>query len=243
MSTGINTEGGGKRRPFWVDAVILALAFGVFVTMVRLGNWQMDRLSWKLDLIEQVETRAFGPPVAAPIKGAAPEYQRVTMQGVFRHDLSLRIKAVTEIGPGSWVMTPIEGAEQTVWVNRGFVRPQMGLDEINRPEGLQEITGLIRSDQPGGTLLEQNLPDRDRWVSADLALMSADRGIEAAGYYIDAAHQGAAADWPRGGMTQLDFRNTHLSYALTWYAMALLFFGAMAYVIWDRLRAPKERTS
>ena len=75
------------------------------------------------------------------------------------------------------------------------------------------------------------------WVSRDVAALSAVAAIDnAAPYFIDADHMGAPADWPRGGMTIIHFRNAHLSYALTWYAMALLFLGAMVYVIRDRLR-------
>ena len=55
-------------------------------------------------------------------------------------------------------------------------------------------------------------------------------------YFIDADHMEAEDAWPRGGLTQVKFRNSHLSYALTWYAMAALFLGAMIYVIRDRMR-------
>ena len=43
-------------------------------------------------------------------------------------------------------------------------------------------------------------------------------------YFIDAeAQTGAdAAGWPRAGMTVVSFRNNHLSYALTWFALAAL---------------------
>ena len=97
------------------------------------------------------------------------------------------------------------------------------------------MTGLVRLDQPGGTLLERNQPDTGRWVSADLSEMSRAAGLRQAqtAYFIDSEATGA--DWPRGGLTRLTFRNTHLVYALTWYAMAALFFVAMGYVIRGRL--------
>jgi len=223
-----------RRRPLGVDRTILGLAFVVVVTMLSLGNGQGRRRAWKLDLIETVEARAFGTAEPAPLTAPFPEYQRVTLTGTFRHDLSLRIKAVTELGPGSWVMTPLETPEATLWVNRGFV--PSGTVSWEQPDGAQQITGLIRADQPGGTLLEDNDPEAGRWVSADLALMSQTQGIETLGYYIDAI----GGDSPRGGLTQITFRNNHLVYALTWYAMALLFAGAMAWVIYDRLRRGPE---
>lgn len=57
-----------------------------------------------------------------------------------------------------------------------------------------------------------------------------------AGYFIDADQQGTPDAWPRGGLTIIDFRNSHLSYALTWYAMALLLVAGMGWAIRDRIR-------
>ncbi len=230
-------------RSPWVNGAILGLAGLCFVAMVALGVWQVQRLSWKLDLIAQVEERAYATALPAP-KGEAPEYLRIEATGVLRHEDSLRVKAVTELGPGHWVMTPLDTSDQTIWVNRGFVPKGLARADWTAPEGALRIEGLVRLNQPGGTLLERNAPDADRWVSADLPEMSAFVGLSnVAPYFIAADHLGAEDAWPRGGMTKLSFRNTHLSYALTWFAMAALFLGAMIYVIRDIRRAPLQDVS
>jgi surfeit locus 1 family protein len=225
------------RRPAWVDVTILVLAAVMFVSMIALGNWQMRRLAWKLDLIESVETRAYGDPVTAP-RGTAPEYLRVIATGTFAHELSLRVKAVTDLGPGFWIMTPLRTETSVIWINRGFVPSSIEQGAWDEPKQPVEVTGLVRLDQPGGTLLERNQPATGRWVSADLNEMSRAAGLENAqtAYFIDAGRTGTDNTWPRGGMTRLTFRNTHLVYAVTWYAMAALFLVAMGYVIRERLR-------
>ncbi|WP_428927107.1 SURF1 family protein [Marinibacterium sp. SX1] len=234
----------GPRRPLWLDLTILALSAVIFVTLIGLGNWQVRRLHWKRDLIEAVDTRAFAAPVAAPADPVAADthsYLRVETQGVYRHDLSQRVKAVTDLGPGYWVMTPLiaqgDGAPRTTWINRGFVPNGLDPAEWTRPDGPQRVEGLLRLTEPDGTLMERNDPEAGRWVSRDVLALSREAGLgDTAGYFIDADHQGAPADWPRGGLTVIHFRNSHLSYALTWFAMALLFLGAMVYVIRDRLK-------
>ena len=45
-------------------------------------------------------------------------------------------------------------------------------------------------------------------------------------YYIAADRNG---DWPRVGLVQLDYRNPHMSYELTWFAMA--FFLVVGIII------------
>ncbi|MEO0484738.1 MAG: SURF1 family protein [Pseudomonadota bacterium] len=226
-------------RPLWVDAVILALAGVVFVVLVGLGNWQVQRLAWKEALIEAVDTRAFAPEVPAPlgpVTEEADEYTRVEVTGTFDHAQTRRVKAVTDLGLGNWLLTPLDTGSEVIWINRGFI-PQRFDGVLVEPEGPQRITGLLRITEPEGTLLESNAPAADRWVARDVARLSEVAGVDALPYFIDADHLSAPGTWPRGGLTIIEFRNNHLSYALTWYAMALLFAGGMAYVIWDRVRA------
>lgn len=232
--------GTSHRRPLWVDVTILAAAAAVFVTMLSLGTWQVKRLGWKLDLIERVETRAFGEPVDAPFGAVTEEdhaYLRVTTdEGVMLHDLSQKVKALTEIGPGSWLMTPLQTDTRIIWINRGFVPSGSDANDWTAPNEALSVTGLLRITEPGGTVLEKNDPAADRWFSRDVVALSADAGLgRTAGFFIDAEHLGDEDAWPRGGLTQVQFRNSHLSYALTWYAMAALFLGAMIYVIRDRM--------
>ncbi|MEL7300622.1 MAG: SURF1 family protein [Pseudomonadota bacterium] len=229
-------------RPFWVDGSILAAAFVVFLTMLGLGNWQIQRLGWKLDLIEAVETRAYAEEVPAPSRPVSvedDEYLRVEAFGTFDYSETRRVKAVTELGLGNWLVTPLETGNRTIWVNRGFI-PQGHDGALERPEGAQRITGLLRITEPEGTLLERNDPENERWVARDVAALSAAAGLTAEAYFIDADHMTAQGTFPRGGLTIVEFRNNHLSYALTWYAMALLFGAAMVWVIWDRVRAKRR---
>ena len=230
-----------NKRPLWVDVIILTLAGVAFVTMVSLGNWQVKRLAWKLDLIERVEASAYGDPVPAKPDEIMAEYVRVATSGTFQHDKSLTVKALTDLGAGSWVLTPLRTADAVFWVNRGFVPSGLSRDDWTDPVGEVEIIGLARPSVPEGTALEKNDPSANRWVSVDLNAMDAAFDVNSAPYFIAMEHVGEPAKWPRGGLTKLEFRNSHLSYALTWYAMALLFFAAMAFVIWDRVNT--RRTS
>lgn len=232
----------GHRRPLWVDVIILFLAGCALISFIRLGNWQVERLAWKVDLIERVESRAFQAPVAAPESDLAPEYQRVSVEGIYLHEHSLKVKALTDLGAGHWVLTPLDTGETRFWINRGFVPSGLPQSDWQTPFGPQKFEGLARHSVPGGTVMENNAPEWGRWVSVDVALMSETMGLEeVAPYYIAADHMGPQAAWPRGGLTKVTFRNSHLSYALTWYAMAVLFAAAMGYVIWDMLRSdPRE---
>ncbi|MDP5218075.1 SURF1 family protein [Ruegeria sp. 2205SS24-7] len=225
-------------RPVWLTVLLLGCCATLIVTFILLGNWQMRRLAWKTDLIETVESRAFGEPVDLPerFEPDAHSYLRVRAVGQFEMDKPVLIKAVTGLGPGYWLMMPLLAEGRIIWVNRGFV-PAQAQDPAGWALPDLPVTGLLRPSEPAGTLLERNDPGAGRWVSRDVEALSEAVGLgETAPYFIDADHNADETAWPRGGLTQLSFRNTHLSYALTWYAMALLLFGAVAYLTISRLR-------
>ncbi|WP_247895984.1 SURF1 family protein [Azospirillum brasilense] len=218
---------------------VLALA-GVAV-FTSLGVWQVERLFWKLDLIQRVEERAQAAPVPAPgpqdwpaVTAASQEYRRVSVTGRFLNDKETLVQAVTERGGGFWVLTPLRTDRGfAVLVNRGFVPPERRSPD-SRPDGLIDqdttVTGLLRVTEPGGGFLRSNEPAQDRWYSRDVAAIAAARGVtEAAPYFIDAAAS-PPGGYPVGGLTVLKFPNNHLVYALTWFALDLMVIAAALYV-------------
>ena len=54
------------------------------------------------------------------------------------------------------------------------------------------------------------------------------RGLtDVAPYFVDAEASGVDG-WPRGGLTVVTFRNSHLVYALTWFTLAAMLAAALA---------------
>ena len=154
------------------------------------------------------------------------------------HDREVRTLAVTELGAGYWVITPLATPDFTVLVNRGFV-PQDRRDPATRAAGQAAgpvtISGLLRFSEPGGGFLRANDPGAGRWYSRDVAAIAAAERLEGAvaPYFIDADATANPGGLPVGGLTVVRFRNPHLSYALTWFALA----GGL---VWLALRA-RER--
>ena len=196
----------------------------IFAALVALGIWQLERRSWKLALIAQVEQRLHAPPVAAPGPTAwggiddKDVYTRIVASGRYRHGADSFVQASTQLGPGYWVLTPLETGKFTLLVNRGFVPPQLR-GKVPTPQGQVSVEGLLRVTEPGGGFLRSNDPAQDRWYSRDIGAIAVKRGLEnVAPYFIDAT--APRAGWPRGGLTVVRFRNNHLGYAFTWFGLA-----------------------
>ncbi|GAM01688.1 SURF1 family protein [Sphingomonas parapaucimobilis] len=229
-------SGGRPGRSPLTLAILTAIGVALIAAFFSLGLWQLQRRVWKLNLIATVEARLHAPPVAAPpTAGASDAYTRVTAEGRFRNDRETYVQAVTERGPGFWVLTPLVGPRFTVLVNRGFVPAEKRADH-SRPAGPIRITGLIRVTEPGGAFLRTNDPVADRWYSRDVAAIAKARRLGTVSpYFIDADRTPNPGGYPVGGLTVVAFRNSHLSYALTWFALAILTAVGIV-ILWRRGR-------
>ena len=289
--------------------VTLALgAVVLFSVFVALGTWQVERRTWKLELIARVQERVHAPAVPAPamaewsrVNAANSEYRHVWVSGTFLNESETLVQALTELGSGYWVLTPLRQADgSVVLVNRGFVPPERrarAAHGAGEASTAATVTGLLRISEPRGSFLRRNDPTQDLWYSRDVQGIAAARRLgRVAPYFIDAdavarrvdadaaqggaqrpagdagaqvgagggardvdtsAAQGAASDRrpnvevdpgaaqaadapgtaPVGGLTVVNFRNAHLSYAITWYALALLVVVAT----WIAIREERRR--
>ncbi len=221
----------GRRQVVWAGLLAILL----FVLFTGLGVWQVQRLAWKTRLIAAVDARtqmvatpAPGPAAWARITGDGDAYRRVVAQGAYLQGRDVLVQAVTDFGPGYWVMTPLRTeAGFVVLVNRGFT-PDRRAAAPPTP-GRQTVSGLLRITEPGGGFLRQNAPSAGRWYSRDVAAIAARQGVgHVAPYFIDADRMAAAPAWPRGGLTVVRFPNSHLAYALTWFTLAGLTVAGFA---------------
>ena len=235
--------------------VLLSGLVMAFIGFIALGVWQLERRDWKLDLIQRVESRIHAAPTAAPgpaewssITAARDEYRHVEVSGRYLPEADTRVQAVTAIGAGYWLLTPLQRRDGSiVLINRGFVTPDLAPDAVREstPKLDVRVTGLLRLTEPGGGFLRNNVPAEDRWYSRDVQAIAAAQGLQrVAPYFIDAAAiepdrntAGSGADGPVGGLTVVRFRNHHLQYALTWFALALMVVAG----VWRVLREDRLR--
>ncbi len=242
----------------WRWAFIL-LNLSACATFIALGNWQLDRLSWKEALISRVEQRVSAPAVPAPTPSQWPrlsrdshEYLHVALHGQFLAEGDTLVVAATEKGSGYWVLTPLlTDHHGIVLINRGYIG--QGAKPSPAPEGEVTVSGLLRLAEPGGGFLRANDPAANRWYSRDVAAIGGTLGLSLAPYFVDAdAGQPGSADNadfdseqpvqnPVGGLTVINFSNSHRVYALTWYTLALMAAGACVFLFRDHLHHSKTR--
>lgn len=219
-----------RRRWRWLLPALCLVGACLFGA---LGVWQLERRTWKLDLIERVEARVAAAPVSLPprvawraLRARDIEYLRVRALGRFLHHRETLVEASTERGAGFWVLTPLLTDQGIVLVNRGFVpreRRAPASRSAGQVAGDVAVTGLLRPSEPEGRILRANRPHEERWYSRDVAAIAAARGLASpAPFFVDADAAPNPGGYPVGGLTVVGFRNTHLIYAVTWFALAAM---------------------
>jgi len=207
----------------------------LFVILVGLGIWQVERMHWKLGLIAEMTRNMHGAPIAidqALAAGvSAAQYRHVSLTG---HFLNAEESYVFATGPHGvpiyHVLTPLVTDDgRTFLIDRGIVPPALrGASARPKGEltGEQRVTGVLRTPDPPGPFTPAPDLARKIWYARDLRGIATAQHLRlASAVVIEADATPNPGGWPRGGQTLVNLPNDHLQYALTWFllAAALLF--------------------
>lgn len=217
-----------------------------------LGTWQLRRLAWKTALLNTIEQRTTQPPVPLPpsadwqhLDAADFAYRHVVLTGTFSHDKEARVFRPLEephgrySGLGDLILTPFSLASGgTVIVNRGFV-PDDRLDPATRAAGQVAgevtITGLMREPESRNAFTPDDQPQDRIWFTRDPASIAAALGLGGvAPFTVDQDATALPGGLPQGGETVLVVPNNHLSYALTWFGLAVAVVAVYGTALWRR---------
>lgn len=197
--------------------------------MLALGAWQTQRLSWKASEQEFRDGRIAAEAIPLPTTVDNPaelHYRRVIVEGVFQHDKEMLLGARNHKSvPGFQVITPLLRPDgSTILFNRGWVPLERKEPERRRAgqvEGPQRLEGLLVGGGKDAWFAPENLPEQRLWYWVDLESMSAAAGIPTQAFIVDAGPAKNPGDVPIGGQTIVKLRNEHLSYVITWFALAV----------------------
>jgi surfeit locus 1 family protein len=226
------------RKPELAPTVAVIL---VTALMLKLGFWQVDRLEWKTALLANIEKAQSEPPRPllsySPAELAKNEWHNVIATGRLLNDKELYATPrylKEQIGYG--ILTPLAidtpSGTEYVLVNRGWV-PSARKDPSTRaagnPDGPVTVEGVIRVNVERGWIWHhafQNSPEKNIWLWYDLPAMQAHTGLKMLPILIDAARvtlaDGTALkDGPTPFPLEINIRNDHLGYAITWFLIGL----------------------
>jgi surfeit locus 1 family protein len=221
-----------RRRSFRPRLWTTVATLPVLALLIALGLWQLERMEWKNALVAEMKGRMDAAPMALPrpIRDAeALRFRRVELTGRFLHDREIYRAAQTFRNTrGLDVITPMVLADgRQVLVNRGWVpvaRRAPATRADGQVEGTITIEGIVRLGGWSGMtwLRPENDPADNVWLWMDLPRMArfAELDRPVTELYVDAVKGQTPGRYPIGGQTNVNLRNQHLEYALTWFLLA-----------------------
>ena len=229
----------GRRRSVAGFAAFTLLMVAVFI---GLGVWQLQRQVEKHALIAALTERLAANPQPLPPpaqwSGLAPdrdEFRRVQFSATYQTRPDAMVyssgSAVRDdiSGPGTWAFLPARlPSGQIIVINAGFVQNTMQ-DRSQQDRAVTRLvtgepvmlTGYIRFPETAGMLTPRENLAKRLWFTRDHLAMAKSLGWgDVAPFYIDLEAPVPASGVPKPGPLEVNLKDDHLQYAITWFALA-----------------------
>jgi surfeit locus 1 family protein len=203
------------------------VTLAAFTLMMSLGVWQLHRLAWKEKMIAQsTAARAMKPLPSLPQEYAADEliFRSIRLHGKFLNDHEFHLAPRYHEGQfGYHILTPLQLSDgRVILVDRGWIPPEKK-DPKTRPEtlprGVVIVRGILR--QPLSPLwFMKSKPDDNLWFGQDMQAFSAATGKTLEPLIVESVSKETPGLLPIPSDGNITFRNDHLGYAITWFAIA-----------------------
>ena len=199
------------------------LLFSVFVyfvilTLLSLGFWQIYRLNWKLELIEQIENSLKNDPVELS-NIEKKNYLRIKTSGDIDFDKQIYLYNLNDAGkPGFEVINPIKIGDENYLINRGWIPfEKKDLPEINLVNQNQ-IVGTLMLQIKASSFKPENDIQNNYWFTLNREDISKFTGRNFSEYVI---YLNGDYKIPKPRVITAKISNNHKKYAITWFSMAI----------------------
>jgi surfeit locus 1 family protein len=217
-------------RGWWLIKHLFAIV--IFVTLMSLGFWQLDRLDQRraanaarLAALEQPAI-----PLTPTTDPATVIGRRVVVSGTFRNEESvvLRGRRSDSGVEGVHLLTPLQivGSEQAVLVDRGWIPSAQGAATAYAVTRQVTIEGIARAPQvrPDSLLAGRDLPlpgetRINAWLRVDVPAIQRQVGVPLLPLFIEQLPDGSSGLPRPPDPYRLD-EGPHLGYALQWFTFA-----------------------
>jgi surfeit locus 1 family protein len=199
------------------------LLFSVFVyfiilTLLSLGFWQIYRLNWKLELIEQIKNSLKNNPVELS-NIQKKNYLRIKTSGEIDFDKQIYLYNLNDAGkPGFEVVNPIKIGDENYLMNRGWIPfEKKGLPEINLVDQNQ-IVGTLMLQTKSSSFKPENDIEKNYWFTLNREDILKFTGRNFSDYVI---YLNGEYKIPKPRVITAKISNNHKKYAITWFSMAI----------------------
>ena len=201
------------------------ISFSIFVffsiiLFCSLGTWQIYRLQWKLDLINEINYGLNSESVPYS-KTNIINYQKVKFSGTFDFEKQIYLYSLNSNGkPGYDIITPIKiNFNEILLVNRGWISNDLKNNKnINKIKS-KSFEGIVKKISKPNPFKPENDIKNNVWYSLKLEDLQNFTGYKLTNFVLYL--QNSENNLVEKKIISPDLPNNHLKYAITWYSVAL----------------------
>ena len=197
--------------------------FSVFVyfiilVLLSLGCWQLYRLNWKLNLIQEIENSLKNDPIELS-KANEKNFLRIQTSGDIDFDKQIYLYNLNDNGkPGFEVVNPILINDKNYLINRGWIPfNQKDQPEINLVDEIK-IIGTLKLQSKASTFKPENDIEKNYWFTLDRDDVFKYTGKNFSNFII---YLNGDYNIPKPKVITANISNNHKKYAITWFSMAI----------------------
>jgi len=197
--------------------------FSVFVyfiilVLISLGSWQLYRLNWKLNLIEEIENSLIKNPIELSTINKK-NFLKIKTSGEIDFDKQIYLYNLNESGkPGFEVINPILINNENYLINRGWIpfdkKNQSEIDLIDE----DKIVGTLKLQSKANSFKPDNDIDKNYWFTLDREDVFKYTGKNFSNFVI---YLNGDYKIPKPKVITANISNNHKKYAITWFSMAI----------------------
>lgn len=240
------------RGPFFIFLIILTI-------LLSLGTWQVFRLHWKQNLLqtqalqlqkpllkgEDILNLAYQNP-----NGSSLNYRMACVQGVLVLGLPFKLLGQSLNGQNGYhIVAPLKITPSNyLLVDMGWVPAKLPLDQVELPQGLIKISGILLKTSGRTSYTPSNVYTKQELFSIEpLEIHKMLRDSQSSfpvPVYLRRLSANAWVDpYPHPLTPPTAPRNWHLAYAITWYFLALIWTGIFYHYVRMRFLLPTRQSS
>lgn len=213
--------------------MIVPALFGVVgcAILISLGVWQVQRLAWKQAVLSEIDAQIGAEPVAVPQNPdpATDTYLSVVADGqILPRELHVLV-SIKRVGAGYRVIAVFETEGRRLLLDRGFV-PLEEKDTTRGAVQARVVGNLHWPSEVDGFTPEPDL-DRDIWFARDVPRLAKELETEPVMIVLRSSDEAQPSVMPVP-VNSAGIPNDHLQYAITWFSLAILWFGMTLYLLW-----------
>lgn len=230
------------------DSFVKYLLLSFPMASFGLGVWQIRRRQWKLDLIDDMDSRLKAEPIELTSIGGLKdlellEYHRIKVRGRFdfggrqiylepralvtNDEAMRRGRTAHQSNNGSFVVTPfiLDNSNSRILVNRGWLPAKTretgeSIESVyGSKEKIIDLVGILRTTDRRPSYGMKNKQFTDDWQIRDVDALA--KALQTAPIFLDADQSLTPGVGPIGGQTQVTIRNEHLNYIITWFGLGI----------------------